>query len=181
MDYTFHYDSPLGPITLGSDGQVLTGLWFEGQKYFGDTLSTSYEEACHAGDLPAFAETVRWLDTYFCGKDPGFLPPISLGQTSFRREVCEIMLSIPYGKTMTYGQIAAQIAKRRGLETMSAQAVGGAVGRNSISLIIPCHRVVGANGSLTGYTGGIEKKIQLLQLEGADMSNLFVPRRGTAL
>ena len=177
MDYTYHYESPLGGITLNSDGRALTGLMFDGEKYFDELISMESAET----ELPVFAETVRWLEIYFSGKDPGFLPPIALHTTPFRREVCEIMLTIPYGETISYGDIAGIIAKRRGVERMSAQAVGGAVGHNPISLIIPCHRVVGTNGSLTGYGGGIDKKIKLLQLEGADMTGLFVPSSGTAL
>ena len=172
MDYISHYDSPLGGITLASDGTALTGLWFDDQKYFGDTLTEEYEEQ----DLPAFAKAAEWLDIYFSGKDPAFIPPLSMRTTAFRRRVWEIMLEIPFGQTMTYGQIAAQIAKEKGLPHMSAQAVGGAVGHNSISLIIPCHRVVGTDGSLTGYAGGIDKKIALLELEGADMSDLYAPK-----
>ena len=162
MDYINHYDSPIGGITLASDGTSLIGLWFDGEKYLGDILSDDYEEK----DLPVFAETGRWLDIYFSGKDPGFLPPLSMRTTAFRKRVWEIMLQIPFGQTMTYGQIAEQIAKENGVPRMSAQAVGGAVGHNSISLIIPCHRVIGSNGSLTGYAGGIDKKIALLKLEG---------------
>ncbi len=177
MDYINHYDSPIGGITLASDGTSLIGLWFDGEKYLGDILSDDYEEK----DLPVFAETGRWLDIYFSGKDPGFLPPLSMRTTAFRKRVWEIMLQIPFGQTMTYGQIAAQIAKENGVPRMSAQAVGGAVGHNSISLIIPCHRVIGSNGSLTGYAGGIDKKIALLKLEGTDLSGLFIPKRGTAL
>ena len=182
MNYVHHYDSPLGGITLSSDGQALTGLMFDDEKYFGETLGTSGTPS--TGDnpaLPAFAEAVRWLDTYFSGRDPGFLPPIALRTTPFRREVCEIMLTIPYGRTMTYGDIAAIIAQRRGMARMSAQAVGGAVGHNPISLIVPCHRVVGTSGSLTGYGGGIDRKVKLLELEGADMTGFFVPTTGTAL
>ncbi|MBQ9060635.1 MAG: methylated-DNA--[Firmicutes bacterium] len=177
MDYIYHYDSPLGGITAGADGQGLTGLWFDDQKYFGDTLTGEYEEK----DLPVFAQAKEWLDIYFSGKDPGFLPPLTMRTTAFRRKVWEIMLQIPFGETMTYGQIADQIARESGLPHMSAQAVGGAVGHNSISLIIPCHRVVGTNGSLTGYAGGIDKKIALLKLEGIDINRFFVPKRGTAL
>ena len=117
-----------------------------------------------------------WLDIYFKGKAPDFTPPLCMETTSFRKAVWEIMLTIPYGKTMTYGEIADKIAKQKGLLKMSAQAVGGAVGHNSISLIIPCHRVFGSNGSLTGYAGGIDKKVQLLRLEKADMLSLFVPK-----
>jgi len=182
MDYMYHYASPLGGITLNSDGHALTGLMFDGEKYFEETISAhSTHDADTDTELPAFAETVRWLDTYFSGKDPGFLPPINLHTTPFRREVCEIMLTIPFGETMTYGEIASLIAQRRGVARMSAQAVGGAVGHNPISLIIPCHRVIGTNGSLTGYGGGIDKKIKLLELEGVDMTGMFVPSRGTAL
>ena len=172
MSYISHYDSPLGGITLGSNGEALTGLWFDEQKYFGDTLGNVYETK----DVPAFAKAREWLDIYFSGRDPGFTPPLAMLTTPFRKAVWEIMLTIPLGQTMTYGQIAEMIAKQRGIPQMSAQAVGGAVGHNSISLIIPCHRVVGTNGSLTGYAGGIDKKVQLLQMEGADMSNFFVPK-----
>ena len=177
MDYFTHYDSPIGGITLVSDGAALTGLWFDGDKYYGNTQG----KTCEAKDLPAFAETWRWLDIYFSGKDPGFTPALLLQTTDFRRAVCEIMLTIPFGQTMTYGEIAKLIAEQRGITRMSAQAVGGAVGHNPISLIIPCHRVIGANGSLTGYGGGIDKKVKLLQLEGVDMGALFVPAKGTAL
>lgn len=161
MTYIDRYHSPLGDITLASNGEALTGLWFEGQKYFGDTLSSKQEEK----ELPVFEESKRWLDIYFQGKTPDFTPPLLLETTPFRRAVGEIMLSIPYGQTMTYGEIAERIATQRGIPKMSAQAVGGAVGHNSISIIIPCHRVVGTNGSLIGYAGGIDKKIKLLRLE----------------
>lgn len=176
MEYTHHYDSPLGGITLAGDGRALTGLWFDGQKYFADTLSTEYTEKT----LPVFELADQWLDVYFSGKSPNFTPPLRMKTTSFRKAVWEILLSIPFGQTMTYGEIADMIAKQKGLPGMSAQAVGGAVGHNSISLIIPCHRVVGANGSLTGYAGGIAKKIELLKLEGVNMDKLFVPARSTA-
>ena len=177
MDYINHYDSPIGGITLASDGTALTGLWFDDQKYFGDTLTEEYEET----NLPVFAKATEWLDIYFSGRNPGFIPPLSMRTTAFRRRVWEIMLEIPFGQTMTYGQIAAQIAKEKDLPHMSPQAVGGAVGHNSISLIIPCHRVVGTDGSLTGYAGGIDKKIALLELERADMSDMHVSKKGTAL
>ena len=177
MDYTYHYDSPLGGITLSSNGTELTGLWFDGQKYFGDTRSKEYEEKI----LPIFEQAIRWLDIYFRGNIPDFTPPLSIETTPFRKAVWEILLTIPYGKTMTYGEIADRIAKAKGLSNMSAQAVGGAVGHNPISLIIPCHRVVGTNGSLTGYAGGIDKKLRLLTLEKTDMRSFFVPKKGTAL
>ncbi len=177
MTYIDHYHSPLGGITVSSNGREITGLWFDGQKYFGNTLSNDYEEK----SLPVFEKTKMWLDIYFSGKDPDFKPPLKMDTTPFRKSVWEIMLTIPYGQTMTYGEIADKIARQRGLAKMSAQAVGGAVGHNSISLIIPCHRVVGTNGSLTGYAGGIEKKVQLLTMEKTDMSSFFVPKKGTAL
>ena len=177
MEYIHHYDSPLGGITLASDGDKLTGLWFDEQKYFADTLEKEHEEKI----LPVFEETNRWLDIYFSGNAPDFTPPLRMKTTEFRKAVWEIMLTIPFGKTMTYGEIAEKIAKQKGLSRMSAQAVGGAVGHNSISLIIPCHRVVGTNGSLTGYAGGIDKKVQLLTMEKTDMTNFFIPKRGTAL
>ncbi len=177
MMYTCHYASPLGGITLASNGTALTGLWFDGQKYFGNTLPREHTEQA----LPVFAEATRWLTVYFSGRKPDFTPPLAMETTPFRKAVWEILLTIPYGKTMTYGEIAKQIARKNGLSHMSAQAVGGAVGHNSISLIIPCHRVVGANGSLTGYAGGIDRKIQLLRLEKADLSRLFIPRKGSAL
>ena len=178
MDYTTHYQSPLGGITLASDGEALVGLWFDGQKYFADTLSEQHQER---NDLPVFDETRRWLDIYFSGKAPDFTPKLSMRASDFRKQVWEIMLTIPFGRTMTYGDIARQIARERGIPTMSTQAVGGAVGHNSISLIIPCHRVVGTSGSLTGYAGGIDKKLWLLQMEGSMQQKLFVPTKGTAL
>ncbi len=164
MDYTYHYISPLGGITLSSDGEALTGLWFDRQKYFAQTL----DKENMASELLIFTQTVKWLDIYFSGNAPGFTPPINLRTTDFRKAVCEIMLTIPYGQTMTYGEIADVIAKQKNLTKMSAQAVGGAVGHNPISIIIPCHRVIGANGGMTGYAGGIDKKIKLLKLEMAE-------------
>ena len=159
MDYTHHYDSPLGGITLASDGDAIVGLWFDGQKYYADSLNEQYEEK----NLPVFEETVCWLNTYFSGKEPDFTPKLNMRTTAFRKSVWEILLTIPYGQTMTYGQIAEIIAAQSGLQRMSAQAVGGAVGHNSISLIIPCHRVVGADGNLTGYG--------LLRLEKAEIKD----------
>ncbi len=177
MTYICKYNSPLGVITLAGSSEALTGLWFDGQKYFGDNLPNEYKQ----DRLPVFDETVKWLDIYFSGRNPGFMPPLSFNASPFRKTVWEILLTIPYGKTMTYGEIADKIAAQKGIESMSAQAVGGAVGHNPISIIVPCHRVVGTNGSLTGYAGGIERKIKLLELEQADMSGFFVPKKGTAL
>ena len=173
MDYTAHYDSPLGDITLASDGEKLVGLWFDGQKYFADTLGKEHEDG---PDLEIFDMTRRWLDIYFSGHAPDFTPPLMMRTTDFRKRVWEIMLTIPFGKTMTYGDISRLIARERGLASMSAQAVGGAVGHNSISLIIPCHRVVGTDGSMTGYAGGIDKKMQLLKMEGVSViGNTYMP------
>ena len=162
MDYTWHFDSPLGGITLAGNGDALTGLWFDGQKHFGAALHGAQEEK----PLPILEEAVKWLELYFSGKNPGFTPKLSISATPFQEAVWEILLTIPFGQVVTYGEIAARLAGKRGLDRMSARAVGGAVGRNPISLIIPCHRVVGSNGSLTGYAGGVDKKRFLLSLEG---------------
>ena len=177
MTYTQHYDSPLGGILLAADDVGLTGLWFDGQKYFARGLSNERI----VQETSVLAEAKRWLDIYFTGKAPDFTPPLHPIGSAFRRSVWEILLQIPYGQTTTYGEIARQLAKKQGLERMSAQAVGGAVGHNEISIIIPCHRVVGADGSLTGYAGGIGKKEKLLELERADMSRFFAPKKGAAL
>ena len=153
MDCTWYYESPLGALTLTSDGEALFGI------EFGRTGHCS-------GPAHLFEDACRWLDIYFSGKEPGFTPKLALqGLSPFRRRVCEIMLTIPFGKTMSYGEIAAIIAREKGLKRMSAQAVGGAVGHNPIPIIIPCHRVVGSDGSLTGYSAGLDKKVFLLQLE----------------
>lgn len=161
MMYTMHYDSPLGGILLAADEQGFTGLWFDGQKYFARTLSADHREQ----KTPALACAKRWLDLYFSGQEPDFTPPLHPIGSPFQKEVWELLLQIPYGQTTTYGALAKQLAAKRGLSRMSAQAVGGAVGHNEISIIIPCHRVVGTNGSLTGYAGGIDKKVKLLTLE----------------
>lgn len=163
MQYTTFYESPIGRMLLAADDAGLTGLWFEGQKYFARCLDRETEEK----ELPVFAEAKRWLDIYFSGKEPDFTPPLHFTGTDFQKDVWEILCAIPYGQTMTYGAIADQLAKKRGLSRMSAQAVGGAVGHNNISIIVPCHRVVGSDGSLTGYAGGIERKTFLLNLENA--------------
>lgn len=177
MLYTCFYKSPLGGITMASDGTALTGLWFDGQKYFAEGIEPDAEEK----KLPVFDETVRWLDIYFGGRRPDFTPPLNLEGTAFRKEVWQLLLQIPYGQTTTYGELAAQLAAHRGLKQMSAQAVGGAVGHNPISIIVPCHRVVGIGGSLTGYAGGLNKKLALLKLEGIDTANFTIPAKGTAL
>ena len=177
MVSTAHYDSPLGGILIADDEIGLIGLWFDGQKYFAGQLPPEHTRR----ETPILAETKRWLDIYFSGREPDFTPPLHPTGSPFRQEVWSILLEIPYGQTATYGDIARQMAARRGLPRMSAQAVGGAVGHNAVSIIIPCHRVVGADGSLTGYAGGIGKKVQLLTLEGADMSRFSVPTEGTTL
>lgn len=179
MIYKTHYDSPLGGMLLSVDDKGLTGLWFDGQKYFAYGLTD--QETCEEQENTILTETKRWLDIYFSGKEPDFDLPISLSGTDFQKKVWGILCTIPYGKTMTYGQIAAQLAAEQGAAHMSAQAVGGAVGHNPLSIIVPCHRVVGTNGSLTGYAGGIDRKIKLLTLEGVDMDGFFVPKKGTAL
>ncbi len=166
MYYVDYYNSPLGRITIASNGEKLIGLWFAGQKYFASTLNGG----CINVSLPIFNEIKKWLDIYFSGKKPGFNIPTLLCGSAFSMAVWEILQNIPYGKTITYGQIACIIANKNGIEKMSAQAVGGAVGRNPISIIIPCHRVVGLNGKLTGYAGGIDKKISLLKLEGIKLN-----------
>ena len=177
MTRTQHYDSPLGGMLLAADEIGLTGLWFDGQKYFADSLPQEHIQQ----ETPALAETKRWLDLYFSGRAPDFLPPLHPTGSPFRQAVWELLLQIPYGRTVTYGDLARQLAAKQGLAHMSAQAVGGAVGHNHISILIPCHRVVGTSGSLTGYAGGIDRKLKLLELEQADMTGLFLPKRGAAL
>lgn len=170
MHYTTFYKSPIGRMLLAADDDGLTGLWFEGQKYFARCLDRETEEK----ELPVFAEAKHWLDIYFSGKEPDFTPPLHFIGTDFQKEVWEILCAIPYGQTMTYGAIADQLAKKRGLSRMSAQAVGGAVGHNNLSIIVPCHRVVGSDGSLTGYAGGIERKTFLLNLENARAAEVTI-------
>ena len=177
MIFIQHYDSPLGAILLAADETGLTGLWFDGQKFFARDLPAE----CVEQNTPALSEVKRWLDIYFTDKEPDFMPPLHPIGSAFRRSVWDILLRIPYGQTTTYGEIARQLAEKQGRPRIAAQAVGVAVGRNKISIIIPCHRVVGTNGSLTGYAGGIDKKVKLLEWEHTDMTGLFVPREGTAL
>ena len=172
MKYIKKYRTPEGfsDLIIVSDGSFLTGLCFE--------KSEDLENIHGEEDLPVFEETVRWLDMYFQGKEPDFLPPFRLTETgAFREEVIRLMEEIPYGKTATYGELAEKIAKRRGIPKMSAQAVGNAVGANPICIIIPCHRVMGKDGNLTGYGGGIENKLALLKLEGVDTTGFRYPKR----
>ena len=179
MYYSTTYLSPVGKITLACDGENLVGLWLQGQKYYGGTIAKMMTEQ---NKLPVFAAARAWLDQYFAGESPAIsaLPLAPIG-SDFRQAVWQILCEIPYGEVITYGEIAKKMAIKFQKKSMSSQAVGGAVGHNPISIIIPCHRVVGANGSLTGYAGGIQKKIALLELEGVDMGRFFVPDKGAAL
>ena len=161
MNYIQKYKSPLGVITIVSNETQVTGIWFENSRFFSKALSGKYINQATA----AAEQAVHWLDIYFNNKIPDFTPPLLLNGTDFRMTVWKMLLDIPYGKTVSYGDIAKAIAKRRGIEKMSAQAVGNAVGHNPISIIVPCHRVVGSNGGLTGYSGGIERKKALLDIE----------------
>ena len=161
MHYIQNYESSLGKIILASDGTCLTGLWFEGQKYDREGITG----LCQEENLLIFDQTCQWLNLYFEGKEPEYTPPIQIKTTEFRKLVWEILLTIHYGETMTYGEIAEELTRRQGYGKMSARAVGGAVSHNAISIIIPCHRVVGAKGQITGYAGGIDRKMKLLSLE----------------
>lgn len=173
MFYISKYDSPIGKITLTSNENKLIGVRFDGQKYYVDNLPEKYEEK----EVPVLTQTKKWLDIYFSGKNPDFTPPIAMdGVSPFRRRVWEIMLTIPYGQTISYGKISKQTEKETG-KRVSAQAVGGAVGHNPVGIIIPCHRVIGTNGNLTGYAGGLDKKIALLKLEGVPVVGNFVKKQ----
>ncbi|MDE6313562.1 MAG: methylated-DNA--[protein]-cysteine S-methyltransferase [Lachnospiraceae bacterium] len=176
MQYTSKYESPLGSILMAADEKRLTGLWFEGQKYFALYLQEENEEK----ELSVFEQAKKWLTIYFSGREPDFKVPLHFTGTEFQNEVWKMLYEIPYGQTTTYGHIAKHLAKKKGMERMSAQAVGGAVGHNEISIIVPCHRVVGSNGNLTGYAGGIDKKIALLKLEKGYKDTFFVPKKSTA-
>lgn len=177
--YKTTIESVIGKITLGSDGESLVGLWTDGQRYFGDTVPN---EMLPNDNLNVFTITKDWLNRYFEGEKPQ-ISELSLAPIGgeFRQTVWKMLTEIPYGKVITYGELAQKIAKQRGIERMSAQAVGTAVGLNPISIIIPCHRVVGANGNLTGFSGGIQMKLQLLQHEGVDINRFYIPTKGTAL
>lgn len=161
MQYTSRYRSPLGEMLLAADESGMTGLWFAGQKYFARHLDKEQVEK----EIPLFTTVKQWLDVYFAGSEPDFTVPLHFTGTAFQNEVWGILCAIPYGRTTTYSEIAKQLAARRGLPHMSARAVGGAVGHNPISILVPCHRVVGLGGHLTGYAGGLERKRCLLALE----------------
>lgn len=161
MVYTHYYESPLGEIRLTSNGSELTGLCFCDQA----CLMGKYVEQRREGGLYIFRQTTDWLDAYFNGQIPSFTPPLSIKATPFRKTVWRFLLTIPYGKTVTYGEIARKLAEKDGKTKMSPQAVGGAVAHNPILLIIPCHRVVGARGEIVGYAGGVDRKVELLELE----------------
>lgn len=167
MEYIFEYKSPIGSIILTSDETEITGLRFKGASETEVPNDKKYKETC------VIKETKRWLDIYFSGKNPGYIPAINATGTEFQKLVWKLLLEIPYGKTTTYGEIAGKIAEIKNVSRMSAQAVGGALGKNPIAIIIPCHRVVGKNGKLTGYRYGMDKKISLLALEGANMVKFF--------
>ena len=170
------YDSPLGTLTLAGSQEALMGLWLPGQKYFASTLPP---DADRQDNLPVFRQAASWLDAYFGRQLLPSLPPLAPVGSDFRQAVWQLLLEIPYGETTTYGALAKRL-RQRGISA-APQAVGGAVGHNPISILIPCHRCVGADGSLTGYAGGVDKKKALLELEGVSMEGLFVPKRGTAL
>lgn len=177
MIYKKNYQSSLGEIIINSDGENLTAVCFKDSMDYGKYIIDGEEK-----ELPIFDETIKWLNIYFQGKNPNFIPKYKRDDiTPFRKLVIDEMLKIPYGQTVTYNDISKAIAKKKGLKRMSAQAVGGAVGWNPICVIIPCHRVVGTQGSLTGYGGGIKNKVELLKLEGNDMSKFTIPTKGTAL
>lgn len=174
MLYSYWVDSPLGKLFLASEGTHLVGLWMEGQKYFGASIT---ENTIDNPDLPIFSLVKTWLDNYFAGQNPDISSlPLSPIGSEFRKMVWDILCTIPYGQFTTYGEIAKTMANKMNRQSMSSQAVGGAVGHNPISIIIPCHRVVGADGNVTGYAGGIDKKITLLKHEGADLSGIVIPK-----
>lgn len=184
MIYITEYKSPIGEITLAAENDKLTGLWIEGQKYFMEHLKKDFNKftRCDKEDIDIFFKTKDWLKRYFNGQKPS-IDELDLDPkgSDFRKSVWKILCRIPYGQVITYNDIAKEIAKEKGIEKMSAQAIGGAVGHNPISIVIPCHRVISVSGSLTGYAGGIDKKIFLLKHENVDMTNMFIPEKGTAL
>lgn len=205
MIYKKLYDSPLGKILILGDLEGIIGIYFDGQREFYDFLNNEeiknfedtknfelkyknlkgkslfHEKSKVSGEdiceNKIFDETKKWLDIYFSRKEPKFTPKLNIRGSEFRKDVWKILLEIPYGKTLTYKAIAEKLVMSGKYERMSAQAVGGAVGHNPISIIIPCHRVAGASGSLTGYAGGLDRKVKLLELEGLDMNKFFMPKK----
>lgn len=177
MTYTVRFESPVGGLLLAARGGALVGVWIEGQKYFPDFPN---EETRDGADMPVLVQARRWLEAYFAGErpEPGALA-LAPGGSGFRRQVWRRLCEVPYGEVVSYGSLARELARERGMERFSAQAVGGAVGHNPISIIIPCHRVVGAGGNLTGYAGGVERKLWLLRHEGVDVSVLVMPKKGS--
>ena len=167
MKFFSKYNSPIGELTLSSDGEKLTGLWISGQAYFPELKNSSEN-----GDLPIFSQTREWLRRFFNGENPGETPPIAPEGTEFRKLIWSELLKIPYGELVSYGDIAKQISIKQKGKFISPRAIGGAVGHNPISIIIPCHRVIGSDGNLTGYAGGLDKKVKLLELEGIDVSEI---------
>ncbi len=176
MHFTSTYQSPLGEILIAADDIGIVGIWFKDAKYYARCLDKENEPK----ETPVIKKLKQWLDIYFQGKEPDFDLPVHMTGTPFQLEVWNILREIPYGTTVTYNEIAKKIAKSKGLERMSAQAVGTAVGKNSISLVVPCHRVVGTNNGLAGYAGGIDKKIALLKLEGSFRDEFFIPKNSIA-
>lgn len=173
MEYTYDYASPLGTLRLVSDEQSLMGIYFEGEYCPRGAAMRCTPE----GMPPVLRETEAWLDEYFAGREPKGMPRLRLEGTPFRQHVWALLLQIPYGEMVTYGALARRLALELGKGRMSAQAVGGAVGHNPVSILVPCHRVIGSGGNLTGYAGGLERKVRLLELEGVDMSQLYLPPR----
>lgn len=177
MYHFTEYESPIGTLTIASDGTGVSGLWFPNHKYLFDSLSS---EPVRDDDDPVLRQLASWLDAYFAKRRPAIDElPLAPEGSDFRQDVWRALREIPYGQTVSYGELAQQVAARRG--KASARSVGGAVGHNPISIVVPCHRVVGANGSLTGFGGGIRAKVALLEHEGVDMSRFTIPTRGTAL
>ncbi len=172
MQYRSKYQSPLGEIMIAADENDIIGLWFVGQKYFAFNLDKENEEK----DVEIIKCAKKWLDIYFSGKNPDFELPLKFIGTNFQKEVWKVISMVPYGKVITYNDIAKKISKEMAVKRMSARAVGKAVGHNPISIIVPCHRVIASNGSLTGYAGGIERKKFLLELENVDMNNIYMEK-----
>lgn len=171
-EYIYKYNSPIGVLTISSDGEDITGLWIKNRRCSENTKIIEVD----ADEISVLKKNQEWLHCYFDGKEPNFMPPIKIEGTEFRQSVWKILREIPYGQVITYGDIARKIALQRGKTKMSPQAVGGAVGDNPVSILIPCHRVIGGKGNLTGYGGGLDIKVHLLQLEGMDMSKFHMPQ-----